>query len=91
LVPLHDVFSGSETGRASALLAARAPAPRVLLHPDDAETLGLAEGDAVKIDGVHCAAALSLEPAMARGVVVLSLGTLLPRGPLRRVRVESAR
>jgi len=91
LVPLHDVFAGSETSRASALLAARAPAPRVVLHPDDAEALGLAEGDAVLIDGARCAAALSLEPNMARGVVALGLGTLTPRGPLRCVRVEAAR
>jgi NADH-quinone oxidoreductase subunit G len=91
LVPLHDVFSGTETSRASALLAARAPVPRLLLHPDDAETLGLAAGDAVLIDGARCAAALTLEPNMARGVVALSVGTLLPRGPLRRVKVEAAR
>jgi NADH-quinone oxidoreductase subunit G len=91
LVPLHDVFSGTETSRASALLAARAPKPRLLLHPYDAETLGLAEGSAVNIDGVRCAAALSLEPNMARGVVALSLGTLMPRGPLRWAKVEAAR
>jgi NADH-quinone oxidoreductase subunit G len=91
LVPLHDVFSGSEIGRASKLLAARAPAPRLLLHPDDAEMLGLAEGDALLVDGERCVAPLTLEPNMARGVVALSLGTLMPRGPLRRVRVEAAR
>ena len=32
-----------------------------------------------------------LATGMARGVVALSLGTLMPRGPLRRVTVEAAR
>ncbi|MBB5049623.1 NADH-quinone oxidoreductase subunit G [Rhodopseudomonas rhenobacensis] len=91
LVPLDDVFSGSETGRASALLAARAPAPRLLLHPDDAAALGLAECASVMLDGVACAAPLTLEPKLARGVVAVSVGKLLPRGPLRRVVVEAAR
>ena len=91
LLPLPEVFSGTETSRASALLAARAPAPRLLLHPDDAERLGLAAGDAVLINGEPCAARLTIEPALARGMVALSAGTLAPRGPLRRVRVEAAR
>ncbi|ABD89592.1 NADH-quinone oxidoreductase subunit NuoG [Rhodopseudomonas palustris] len=91
LVPLYDVFSGSETGRASALLAARAPAPRLLLHPDDAAALGLAEGASVMLDGVACAASLTLESGLARGVVAVSVGTLAPRGSLRRIRVEAAR
>ncbi|MCK7472684.1 MAG: hypothetical protein MZV49_02095 [Rhodopseudomonas palustris] len=43
LLPLPEVFSGTETSRASALLAASAPAPRLLLYPDDAERLGLAK------------------------------------------------
>jgi len=91
LLPLPEVFSGTETSRASALLAARAPAPRLLLHPDDAARLGLKAGDAVLINGEPCAAPLTLEPSLARGMVALSAGTLAPRGPLRRVRVEAAR
>ncbi|MCK7472683.1 MAG: hypothetical protein MZV49_02090 [Rhodopseudomonas palustris] len=43
------------------------------------------------INGEPCAARLALEPSLAQGVVALSAGTLAPRGPLRRVRVEAAR
>ncbi|NVN87981.1 MAG: NADH-quinone oxidoreductase subunit NuoG [Rhodopseudomonas sp.] len=90
LVPLHDAFSGWELSRASALLAARAPAPRLMLHPDDAATLGLAAGAAVLIDGRPCGTRLSLDAGLARGVVAVSVGTVVPRGALRRVTIEAA-
>jgi NADH-quinone oxidoreductase subunit G len=91
LVPLDDVFSGAETSRASPLLAARAPAPRLLLHPDDAATLGLRDGDAALIDSRLGPARVSLDPGLARGVVAITAGAAAPRGPLRRVTVEAAR
>jgi NADH-quinone oxidoreductase subunit G len=91
LVPLHDPFTGTETARASPLLAARAPAPRLVLHPQDAAALGLVDGDAVTLDGRPCAVPISLDPGLARGVLGASVGTLAPRGALRRVRVERAR
>jgi len=90
LVPLHDAFSGWELSRASALLAARAPAPRLLLHPDDAALHGLADGAAVLIDGRLFAAPVSLDSSLPRGCVAISAGGDVPRGPLRRVRVEAA-
>jgi NADH-quinone oxidoreductase subunit G len=90
LVLLHDAFSGWELSRASALLAARAPAPLLVLHPDDAAELGLAEGAAVLIDGKPCVAPLSLDENLPRGVVAISVGRAVPRGPLRRVTVEAA-
>ncbi|ABD06062.1 NADH-quinone oxidoreductase, chain G [Rhodopseudomonas palustris HaA2] len=91
MVPLHDAFSGFELSRASALLAARAPAPRLLLHPDDAALHGLAPGAAVLIDGRACAATISLDASLPRGCVAISAGIDAPRGPLRRVRLEAAR
>jgi NADH-quinone oxidoreductase subunit G len=90
LLPLHDAFSGSETSRSSALLIARAPAPRLLLHPDDAAALGLAEGAAVLIDGRPCVAPVSLDANLLRGMVGISVASAAPRGPLRRVMVEAA-
>ncbi|MBI5129475.1 MAG: NADH-quinone oxidoreductase subunit NuoG [Rhodopseudomonas palustris] len=91
LVLLHDAFSGWELSRVSALLAARAPAPRLLLHPDDAALHGLADGAAVLIDGRLFAAPVSLDASLPRGCVAISAGGDAPRGPLRRVRVEAAR
>jgi NADH-quinone oxidoreductase subunit G len=91
LVPLYDVFSGSETSRASPLLAARAPAPRLLLHPDDAAAIGLSGGEAVLIDSRPCMTSVSLDAGLARGVVAITAGAGAPRGPLRRAMVEAAR
>ncbi|WP_439533432.1 molybdopterin-dependent oxidoreductase [Polymorphobacter sp.] len=83
LIPLHDPFSAGETDRASPLLAARAPAPRLRLHPDDAAALGLAEGDALRIDG-HPAPALTLDAAVPPGHVALTTRHRTPR----RVQLE---
>jgi NADH-quinone oxidoreductase subunit G len=91
LVPLHDAFTGFELSRASALLAARRPAPRLLLHPDAAASLGLVEGAAVLIDGQPCEPRVTLDSALARGIVAISAGLCVPRGPLCRVHVEAAR
>ncbi|MCG6205101.1 NADH-quinone oxidoreductase subunit NuoG [Rhodopseudomonas sp. HC1] len=90
LIPLHDAFTGFDLSRASALLTARRPAPRVLLHPDDAALHGLVAGAAVLIDGQPCSATLSLDASLVRGCVAISVGLVVPRGPLRRVRVEGA-
>jgi NADH-quinone oxidoreductase subunit G len=90
LIPLHDAFTGGELSRASALLAARRPAPRLLLHPDDAALHGLRPGSAVRVDGNPCAPLVTLDAAVPRGTVAISVGSCQPRGPLRRVRVEAA-
>jgi NADH-quinone oxidoreductase subunit G len=91
LAPLYDAFLGSETSRASPLLAARAPPPRLLLHPADAASIGLGEGEAALIDGRPCPARVALDAGLARGVVAITAGPGAPRGPLRRVTVEAAR
>ncbi|MFZ5735470.1 MAG: NADH-quinone oxidoreductase subunit NuoG [Pseudomonadota bacterium] len=90
LIPLHDAFTGGELSRASALLAARRPAPRLLLHPDDAALHGFRDGTAVQVDGNPCAAVVTLDAMVPRGTVVISAGSCQPRGPLRRVKVEAA-
>ncbi|NJC08098.1 NADH-quinone oxidoreductase subunit G [Polymorphobacter fuscus] len=83
LIPLHDPFRGGETDQASSILAARAPAPRLLLHPADAAALGLSAGDPVSADGAP-APALTLDPAMPRGHVGLTTRHTSPR----RIRLE---
>ncbi|MDT8854177.1 NADH-quinone oxidoreductase subunit NuoG [Paracoccaceae bacterium Fryx2] len=89
-LPLHDAFSATETDRASPLLAARAPGPRLLLHPEDAAALGLAAGAAVLVEGAPTAAMLTLDAAMPRGHVGLSVGLAAPRGRAGRLRLEAA-
>ncbi len=73
---LH-IFGSEELSRRAPGVAALAPAPYVLLHPDDASAAGLSEGEMaeVAIDGqpplrlpVVCA------PAIARGVMAIPRG-----------------
>ena len=92
LIPLllHEPFAGDELGRRAARLAARCPAPVVLLHPEDAAALGLAAGDPVSVAGGP-AAALTLDDTLPRGHVGASAGRVLPRGVPVRVHVEAAR
>jgi NADH-quinone oxidoreductase subunit G len=87
---LHEPFAGDELGRRAARLAARCPAPVVLLHPEDAAALGLAAGDPVSVAGGP-AAAVALDDALPRGHVAASAGRVLPRGLSGRVRVEAVR
>lgn len=82
-LPLHDPFSATETDHASAPLAARAPAPRLVLHPDDAAELGLAAGAAVTIDGRPSPVPLTLDPGVPRG----HLGLTGARGLTRCLRL----
>ncbi|RJF77923.1 NADH-quinone oxidoreductase subunit NuoG [Rhodopseudomonas palustris] len=90
LIPLHNAFTGFDLSRAGPLLTARRPQPRLLLHPDDAATLRLADGAAVLIDGQPCAVPVSLDASLPRGCVAISAGLVVPRGPLHRLRVEAA-
>jgi NADH-quinone oxidoreductase subunit G len=73
---LH-IFGSEELSRRAPGVAALAPSPYVLLHPDDAKAAGLGDGDTaeVAIEGqpplrlpVVCA------PAIARGVMALPRG-----------------
>jgi NADH-quinone oxidoreductase subunit G len=83
VLPLHDPFAATETDRASAPLAARAPGTRVVLHPEDAAALGLVAGAAVTLDGRPGPAPLTLDSDMPRG----HLGLSDARWSARRVRI----
>ncbi|MCE6953035.1 NADH-quinone oxidoreductase subunit NuoG [Cereibacter sphaeroides] len=85
VLPLHEPFAASSADRASPPLAGRAPPPRVLLHPEDAAALGLAEGARLRIDGIPAPAPLTYEPALPRG----HLGLSGARGHARFVTVEA--
>ncbi|WP_420133435.1 NADH-quinone oxidoreductase subunit NuoG [Rhodopseudomonas sp.] len=90
LIPLQDAFTGFDLSRASALLTARRPQPRVVLHPDDAAMRRLKEGADVRIDNELSAVRVALDASLPRGCVAISAGLIVPRGPLRRVKVEAA-
>ena len=48
-VRIHEVFGSEELSAAGAAILQRIPAPYVLLHPEDAEVLGVVPGDGVRI------------------------------------------
>lgn len=85
LIPLRDPFSDGETDRASVILAARAPGPRLLVNRADAAELGLSDGDCLLVDG-RPAPALTVDAAVPRGHVALTTRRTEPR----RVRLERA-
>jgi NADH-quinone oxidoreductase subunit G len=90
LIPLllHDPFAGDELFRRADRLAQRCPPPVVALNPEDAAALGLSEGAEVSVAG-SAPVALKLDASIPRGHVAASAGRVLPRGLLRRVRVEA--
>jgi NADH-quinone oxidoreductase subunit G len=86
-LPLHDPFAGDEVGRRAEYLAQRIPAAMVMLHPDDAKRLTLAEGAALSLDGTPIDACLTISAAMPEGHVGLPVARVAPRNLGRRVRI----
>ena len=89
-VPLHQVFGSDELSAHSPPIAERRAGPQsagphgagphnasaeVLLHPDDAATLGLEDGQGARIAGAR-SLAVRIEPGMAKGCVGVVLGLL---------------
>jgi len=87
-IALHDPFIGEETSASSPFLAARAHAPRLILHPDDAVALGLDEGEAARVDG-GAAVAVAIDADFPQGCVGVP-ARAAPAFPRRRVHVERA-
>jgi NADH-quinone oxidoreductase subunit G len=65
VIPLHDPFAAHPEDRASPLLAARAPAPVLRLHPDEAAALG----ETARVGDTRLP--VVADPAMPRGHVGL--------------------
>ena len=76
-VPLHHVFGSDELSARSPPVAERSAGAEVLLHPEDADALGLADGQGARIAGTK-SAAVRLAPGMAKGCAGIVLG--LPDG-----------
>ncbi len=72
-VPLHHVFGSDELSAHSPPIAERSAGAALLLRPEDAEALGLADGQGVRIAGTG-SMALRLAPDMARGCAGIVLG-----------------
>ena len=69
---VSEIFGSDELSAASAPIAERMPAPYVALNPADAETLGVAAGGGVRVNGHATRFAVRLDaslPARCAGVV----------------------
>ncbi len=73
LLVTEGLFGSEEIAHYSAPLDAVRPAPRLYLHPADAERLSVAEGEAVRLvcEVGEVALPVTLSPRMAAGVAVL--------------------
>ncbi|MGF1552507.1 MAG: 2Fe-2S iron-sulfur cluster-binding protein [Paracoccaceae bacterium] len=89
-VTLGDPFLATEACAAAPLLAARAEPAAIVMHPEDAAALGLAEGARPRLDGRPAPAPLSLDARIARGVVGVRGDLADRRRPAALVRVEAA-
>ena len=74
-LPLHHVFGSDELSAHSPPIAERSAGAEVLLHPDDAAALGLADGAGARIAGAGTLA-VRLESGMAKGCAGVVLGML---------------
>ena len=74
-VPLHHVFGSDELSAHSPPIAERSAGAEVLLHPDDADALGLADGQGARVAGTE-SMAVRLAPGMAKGCAGIVLGML---------------
>ena len=77
---VSDVFGGDELSGASAPILERSPAQYVLLNPEDAKQLGVADGDGVAIAQLNSSFEVRLDASVASGVAGVSQG--LPGTPV---------
>ena len=68
------VFGGDELSAASAPILERTPAPYVLLNPDDARRLGVADGNGVAIAELGVSYEARLDASVAPGVAGVACG-----------------
>jgi NADH-quinone oxidoreductase subunit G len=76
LLPLYEIFGSDELSLASPSIAERAPAPYLVLHPVDAERLGVSAGDWLKCvdNGRTLRWVVRTAPAMPLGAAGYSHG-----------------
>ncbi len=81
-VPLHHIFGSEELSVHAPGVASLCPEPYVALHPEDALTLGMAEGDGARVALGDFVRELPVKilPSLPRKVAGLSVG--LPGAPV---------
>jgi NADH-quinone oxidoreductase subunit G len=76
IVPLYQIFGGEELSSLAPAIAERAPAPCLLLHPQDAARLGVQDNSFVEVTlpGSSCCLGVRIEEGLPPGVAGLSSG-----------------
>ena len=76
VVPLHHVFGSDELSHAAPAVAELAPAPYVALNAQEANSLGVRDGDAIDVtlDGTVRQLPLRIAPALPAGVAGVPVG-----------------
>ena len=81
LLPLYRVFGSDELTGYAAPIAERGTGPEILLHPEDADALGLVAGQGARCDGLG-SFAVRLDDGVPRGCAGVVLGL---RGSVARL------
>ena len=76
VVPMYHIHGSDEMSMLSAAVAERAPAPHIALSPEDAQLLGLGEGEMAElnIDGEILVLQVAVHAALPKGVAGLPAG-----------------
>jgi NADH-quinone oxidoreductase subunit G len=83
LIPVHHLFGGEELSAVSAVVAARAPAPYLVLNGADAKRLGVVAGDrlTLAIDGTDYRLPLEVDDTLTAGTAGVPVGFAGLPGP----------
>ncbi len=91
LLPLHAIFGSDELSARSWPVAASSPSPHIVLNPEDARQLGVAQGDGVKCAALPVSVEVRVDEAMTRGTAACVCGLPDMPGPLPVGTVEFER
>jgi NADH-quinone oxidoreductase subunit G len=91
-VPISRLYDRGQTLMPSALLQTKIPTPYAILHPQDATTLGIAEGGQaqIRLNGISFAFTACLDEAIHAGVILVPRSLGIPIGEPRFVEITSA-
>ena len=87
LMPRTELFRSSPRVGHTSWMEPVVPAAEVLMHPDDAERLGLNEGQLVSVESRHGSLHLTLKLSPGVPLGAVSVNDYLPDQPLNRLLV----
>jgi NADH-quinone oxidoreductase subunit G len=93
LLPVASTFGTVDLSILSPCLRALGDAPRLYIHPSDAQNLGLSEGDQVslQLDGGSVEVTMHVRDNMAAGFLIMPRNRRLAHGPVRKMALPLGR